>query len=489
MNELLSQTDTDPKYAPTDITKLGFWKEDLATLSALVSPDNLTLPLMPEKKPSKFKKAFSIFKKESIWAPMMIIFLLFVAVLVIFQPVQRLQDLVNPLLGKKDEQLSPLGNTKPGYEVFGFAPHWTFDKLDNVDFETLTTLAYFGVEAKADGNLDTDSKGYETFMSQKATDLFKKAHKNGTRVVLTLTQMDNDDIKTIMDDPALQESIISQTAEVVKNRGIDGVNIDFEYVGNPGEEYRAKFSAFAKNLTDRIHSEIPGSRVTASVYASAVKDPKIYDIKTLSAGVDGIFMMAYDFAVAGSKNAIPTAPLYGYKEGKYWYDVSTAVDAFLSQMPSEKLILGVPWYGYNYAVEAPQVKTATSQGYYTYYKKGRRTYSTFIPLTSHAQTYALVKNNVNSANPDISDYREGFDDQGKVSWRAYQEDGIWRMVFIDDVKSQSIKYDFAKDKNLAGVGMWALGFDDGSHEVWDLLKEKFGAKNVADSSVTSREIK
>ena len=78
---------------------------------------------------------------------------------------------------------------------------------------------------------------------------------------------------------------------------------------------------------------------------------------------------------------------------------------------------------------------------------------------------------------------------GKVSWKAYYvpSDGTWRMVFIDDPKSLSYKYDFAKDKKLGGVGMWALGFDDGP-EMWTLLKEKFGIKNFADADLVSGRI-
>ena len=482
MNELPIQESPGLFLVPTDLSQL---EPDDAVYSTAGHQEKAQIMKITNRKTSKLSVLISFLKRQPVWGTATIVALIFLSIIMTFRADL---NLINPLADKgKEDILSPLAGVKPGYEVFGFAPHWTFNKLENIDFETLTTLAYFGVEAKADGNLDKDGVGYQTFMSPKATALFKKAHKNGTRVVLTITQMDNDNIKAILDDPFTQESIINQTVETVKSRGIDGVNIDFEYTGDPGAGYRTKFSAFAKNLTDRIHAEIPGSRVTASVYASAVKDPKIYNIKTLSEATDGIFMMAYDFAVAGSKNAIPTAPLYGHKEGKYWYDVSTAVDAFLTQMPSDKLILGVPWYGYNYAVEAPAIKTATTKGYYTYYKKGRRTYSQFNPLRSHAQTYSIVKN-VNANNSEISDYREGFDEYGKVSWKAYSVGGNWRMVFIDDVRSQAIKYDFAKEKNLAGVGMWALGFDDGNPEIWDLLKDKFGAKAVADSSVTGREI-
>ena len=244
-------------------------------------------------------------------------------------------------------------------------------------------------------------------------------------------------------------------------------------------------------MTKWMHQEIPNSKVTVSVYASSVKDPKIYDIKALADSSDGIFMMAYDFAVAGSSNAIPTSPLYGHKEGKYWYDVSTAVEHFLSKMPSDKLILGVPWYGYNYAVEEPKIKTATSKGYYTYYKKGKRTYSQFIPYKSYAQTYTLATNNITPNSDDITDYTEGFDEYGKVSYKAYYVPslGTWRMIFIEDQKSLGLKYDFAKEKGLAGVGMWALGFDDGKTEMWSLLREKFGLKDLANNTVLAKEIR
>jgi len=396
---------------------------------------------------------------------------------------------INSLASKTLEPLSQ-AQTKKGSEVFGFAPHWTFNRLDNVDFEVLTTFAYFGVELDKDGNLDRLGKGYEVFKSEKATEVFEKAHRNGTRVLLTITQMKNEPILAFLDSPAAQQNAINQIVEEVSSRGIDGINMDIEYVGNPGSEYRQKFSEFMSALNNQMDAQIPNSYLSVSVYASAMKEPKLYDIKSIGKNVDSVFMMAYDFATTGSSNAIPTAPLYGYKEGTYWYDISTAVDAFTEVMPAEKLVLGVPWYGYNYAVKEPTVKTATNKGYISYYKKGRKTYSQFNAYKNYAQTYSIVNNRVNAQTEGITQFQEGFDEMGKVSWKAYYvpSDGTWRMIFIDDPKSLSYKYDFAKEKKLAGVGMWALGFEDGQPEMWALLKEKFGTKNFADAKLVTGKI-
>lgn len=378
-------------------------------------------------------------------------------------------SIISPLA--RSNELTPLTEGKSQKEVFGFAPYWTINKLDNVDFNVLTTFAYFGIPVKGDGNLDTSYQGYQTFKSETATEIFQKAHSHGTRVVLTITQMKNAEIRELMDSPEAQARSIEQTVELVKNRGIDGVNIDIEYTGNPGQGYRNAFSAYVKNMTEAMHAAVPQSKVTVSVYASAVKEPKIYDIAKMGEYSDGVFMMAYDFAVASSGHAIPTAPLYGHKEGKYWYDVSTAVEDFLKYMPEEKLILGVPWYGYNYNVGSPTVKAPTLRG------------------RGFAQTYTLVENGVSQDMPGIYEYASGWDDHGQVGWKAYYSavTGTWRMVFIDDVKSLDIKFEYAKQKNLGGVGMWALGFDDGKKDFWALLDRKFGAK-YADAHVVNKRI-
>lgn len=354
-----------------------------------------------------------------------------------------------------------LRERKTTREVFGFAPFWKFDSLDNVDFNVLTTFAYFGIPVNGDGSMDKTDPGYDTFKSDKATQIFNKAHKAGTRVVLTLTQMDNGSIDQLMDNQEAQDKIIQETITEVKNRGIDGVNIDFEYVGDPGDEYRNKFTNFVSKFTDDLHSKIPNSKLTVSVYASSVKDPKIYDIGKIASKTDGIFMMAYDFAVSGSDNAIPTSPLYGYKSGKYWYDVSTAVEDFLKVMPSNKLILGLPWYGYDYLVYQPEVKAET-RPYWSW--RGKPT----------AQTYSVAKN-ISAKSDGVTAYQTGWDNDGKVGWKAYYvgETNTWRMIFLEDEKSLGIKYDFAKSKNLGGVGIWALGFDEGRKEMWSVIREKF----------------
>ncbi|RJO62343.1 glycoside hydrolase family 18 protein, partial [candidate division WS5 bacterium] len=352
------------------------------------------LELLSSRVQTTFRKVFSRFPliriKEELFASQNHLFLVVIGLLTSMVILSLLQEVSlakhSPLLPSSTTyNLQPLEKKNVvAKEVFGFAPYWTFEKLDNTDFDTLTTLAYFGVPVNSNGNLDRSDYGYQVFKSKQATRLFQKAHSNGTRVVLTLTQMNNGPILAILDDPQAQERLIEQAVAEVQGRGIDGINVDFEYDGNPGSVYRSRFTGLVADLTKEMHRQNPNSKVTVSVYAASARDPKLYDVGELAKVSDGVFMMAYDFAVAGSDTAMPTSPLYGHKEGQYWYDVSTAVDDFLKVMPAEKLILGVPWYGYNYVVNQPGIKANTLPFWY-----GQ-------PVT---QTYEVAQKNINGDLP------------------------------------------------------------------------------------------
>lgn len=380
----------------------------------------------------------------------------------------KIQKTISPLI--PTTKLHPLSDSKKGYQVYGYAPYWMIDKLDNTDFSLLTTFAYFGVPIDSQGNLIQDDPGYMDFISDHATDLFKRAHDANTNVNLTITQMDNDTITGFLDNIDSQNNAINQIVDAVKSRGIDGVSVDFEYVGDPGIDYRNKFTNFVADLRSNLKKQIPQAQVTVAVYALSAKEPKLYDVTSLAKISDSIFMMAYDFATTGADNAQPTAPLRGYKEGKYIYDVSTAVEDFLKVMPANKLILGVPYYGYNYLVYQPTVQSETLP-YWTW--KGS-------PVT---QTYDIATTNITPNMSDIDAYKTGWDDEGEVGFRAYHvaATNTWRMIFLEDVRSLGLKYDFAKQESLSGVGIWALGFDNGHSELWSLLRDKFGDKNLADS--------
>lgn len=333
-------------------------------------------------------------------------------------------------------------------EVFGFAPFWTLSRINNVDWKTLSTFAYFSLPVNYDGSIDRSSYAWDVFEGARLEALFDKAKSENVRRVVTLTQIERPTIETFLADESSWERVARESVDIVKSRGLDGVNIDFEYIPS-NHQLRERFSQFIERYSDILNRELKDPYITVSVLASSERFNRIYDIGRLAKLVNGIFMMAYDYYYPGSETVGPSAPLYGYNNGKgpFWYDVSTAVDDFLKVAPASKIIMGVPYYGWNYETVEP-------------YPRGTRGWGRAV-----ATTNKKVSDNKLSVTTPIG----GWDSQAQVAWRGYWDENSWHVVYIEDEKSLAAKYDFAKSRNLAGVGIWALGFEDEGTDYWEIL--------------------
>lgn len=419
-------------------------------------------------------------KKSTLIASILGILCTFILSFFITMP-KTAQKIVSPLAasmyGLQPLKERPVKNQK---EVLGFVPFWQLKNVDNIDFNVLTTLAYFDFKITADGEIVKDDPGYQMVTSDAAIRLFKKAHANGTRVILTFTQMDTATIESFLDNPEAQTNAITESVNLVDKYGFDGANLDWEYFGGNGSQYMDKYTTFVRNFTNAMHARIEGSRVSHSIYASATLTPRMYDIPQLGTITDATFLMAYDYHTLGESYAAPNAPLYGYKsnrngvKGEYWYDVSTAVEDFTQKMPANKLILGTALYGRNYLVYEPKIKGETRPSW-TW--RGE-------PSTV---TFKEAEEDITPKMQGITEFKSGWDPKGLTAWKAYYDsiNGTWRMLFYDDVKSLHYKFSFAKNRNLAGVGMWALGYEGGRTNFWNLLRDEFGQK-LADNNVLKK---
>lgn len=336
-------------------------------------------------------------------------------------------------------------------EVFGFAPYWTLSKLGQIDWKILTTFAYFSLPVNADGTISRDSYEWSVFKGEKLKGYLKEAGDHNVKKVVTLTQMEAEVLEQFLNDPNAWETLSSESVAILKENNLDGVNIDFEYIPS-SDDLKSKFSQFVKTYTEALDAELEDPYVTVSVLASSVRFNRIYDISALSQMTDGVFMMAYDFYYPGSEMIGPSAPLYGFNEGQgpFWYDVSTAVDDFIKVADSKKIILGIGFYGWNYPAYSPIPKTDKVAG-----------------VRAHATTNEKAQSDESIQSSPIG----GWDDFAKVPWKGYWDDNGWHVIYLEDERSLAHKLDFASKKSLAGVGIWALGYE-GNSQLWSMLREQ-----------------
>jgi len=338
--------------------------------------------------------------------------------------------------------------------VYGFLPYWN---INTVQLQPeLTHLAYFSLTIAGDGSLVTreatyEEPGYNKLRSEAFLDLAAQAKANGTQLELVLTQMKNDDISAFLNSPTAQNRFIESLDNILLAYPFSGINIDIEYVGSPSPALRNNLTVFMQTLNDHLDTKYSHVQLSIDVYASAYTSQGLWDISALAEEIDYLVIMAYDFHRQSSNLSGPVAPLFGGK--KYWdTDISQALQAYVKIMPSQKILLGIPFYGYEWRTTSADSQAPT------------------FPNTGSTASYDRVQELLrDSAGLGLV---EGWNEDALSPYLTYTEDGRIYTIYYENSRSLSYKLDFVNQLDLGGVAIWALGYEGDSRELWDVIKPK-----------------
>jgi spore germination protein YaaH len=323
--------------------------------------------------------------------------------------------------------------------------------LQWMQYQLVSTIAYFGVAARSDGTLATYSTGWTGWNSSAMTGVINAAHARGVKVVLTVTMMAYDggaQQAALLGSTTNRANLISAIVAAVRNRNADGVNLDFEPVA---VAQRDQYTSFVRQLKAALVSAGVGANLTVCTMAGAASWATGYDLAGLVApgAADALFVMGYDYSWSGSARAGGVAPM----ESPYILDVNQSVADYLRVVPATKIIWGVPYYGRAWRTQSSALNALTQPG---------------ASSTSVAYYY--------SGNLTLA-ARHGrlWDAVGSVPWFRYYDSAAasWVQGYYDDATSLAAKWDMVNQRGLAGTGMWALLMDAGHQDLWNLLARKF----------------
>ncbi|GAC1339957.1 MAG: hypothetical protein NVSMB29_08130 [Candidatus Dormibacteria bacterium] len=372
-------------------------------------------------------------------------------------PVRSASPALTPSVAPGASPMVVTAGPRPTREVFGFAPYWELGNWQQWHYNLLTTISYFGITLDGSGNPVAGSDaGWLGWQSANLTNLTQTAHAANDRVLLTIKVFNDADINAICSSPQNTQNAINQTISLVRGRGLDGVTVDFEGGSSPSyPTIQGCFTAFMGALDNQVHAALPGSEVVVATYSgSASWDGGIFNIGELAANTDAFFVMAYDMYRSPS-TASANAPLHGAT-----YNDTSTVAQYLTRAPASKIILGVPYYGYKWSVANPGINVPATAG------PAADTYATMADDFACAQQLSLHWDG-DAASPYAQWYSPAANDPCGGNF------GSWRQLYYDSVDSLALKYDLVTSSGIRGMGIWALGYDAGHSELWDLIQRKF----------------
>lgn len=320
--------------------------------------------------------------------------------------------------------------------VYGWHPYWVGNAYQNYDWNLLTHFSFFSYEIDPNTGDPLTTHGWATSAAVDAA-----LASGNTKVTLTVTLFS--DHATFFNNASAQQNCITNLINLVQSRGAHGVNIDIE--GLPSA-YKTEFTNFMLDLSNQMHTAIPGSEISTVLYAVDWND--VFDFTDMGSVVDHFIIMGYGYYWSGSSNAGPSDPLYHFGSS-YNYTLSKTITYYLNKgCPKSKLILGLGYYGREWETSSSSFpSSATSSGV--------------------AKTYTQVKNNTSGY---YNTTHHQYDNDSYTDVYVYN-DGVQKQCFIAMENSLRKRMEHIRTTGIGGMGIWALGYDDGYTELWSAIED------------------
>ena len=271
------------------------------------------------------------------------------------------------------------------------------------------------------------------------------ALQNGTEPILTLTPLDDQGrfsnylIHSVVQNQETINLLIDNLLEVMTEKGYLGVDIDFEYIL---AEDRDAFTDFVWQVAERMRLSGYHTSVALAPKTSADQKGVLYegkDYRALGEAADHVLLMTYEWGYTyGPPMAV--APLN---------QVRRVVEYAVTEIPPQKIDLGIPNYGYDWPLPFVRGETqATSIGNL---QAVRIAIEQGVPIRfddasqSPFFTYVLAGNNA----PEEGGGGHAVVAQGNIA-------AIMHEVWFEDVRSYQGKFDLIREFELGGCGYWQI---------------------------------
>ena len=305
------------------------------------------------------------------------------------------------------------------------------------DTKKLTTISPTWFMAK-------DTKGNLTSLA--STQYVNYAHQLNIEVWAMVKDFDGgidsrEETYELLSHTTSRENLTNQIVAEALRYDLDGINVDFE---NISKECGEHYLQFLRELSLKCRQNgivLSVDNPVPSQYSTQ------YDLEEQGKIVDYVIIMGYDEHHKGSLESGPVASYDFVKNG--------SEDA-LKEVPAKKLINAVPFYTRLWkevlkTEEELEAQEGTDAAEYPY------------TVTSEAYGMSKIYVAIDNAGAEISvDEATG---QNYAEWE--EADGAIYKVWLEDKDALEAKLQLMKEKDLAGVAAWRLGFE--SSDVWELI--------------------
>lgn len=295
---------------------------------------------------------------------------------------------------------------------------YTFPGIDNDLLSQvlpyLTYLSIFSYQVIDEGNLKLVNDDY----------LIEVAKINNVSPIMVVTNIglsgrfDSDLAHSILKKEDIQDKLISNILTIMREKEYDGLNIDFEYIY---PEDKTLFMNFLNKIKEKLIEYDYLLFVSLAPKINAEQPGILYeahDYKIVGELADRVILMTYEWGYSGGPaRAVAPTRL-----------VQKVLDYAITEIPSDKILMGIPNYGYDWIL--PYVK------------------GTFAKSVGNYEAVEIAKNYRQAINYNYIEQAPFFNYYDPIS-------GLHE-VWFEDARSIQSKLELIIKYNLAGASYWTL---------------------------------
>jgi chitinase len=340
-------------------------------------------------------------------------------------------------------------NKKNQQIIIGYYPAWksyTGFTPERIDISKLTHVNYAFANISRDYEIEMGYPDKDPENFKKFKDL-KKINPD-LKVLISVGGWDWSD--KFSDMAATEEGrakFADSCVEFIVKYGLDGVDLDWEYPVGGGmktnsnrPEDKENFTLLLKELREKLNAqELKDNKDYLLTIAAGASNYYINntEVQKFHIYLDYVNLMTYDIHGPWDKYSDFNSPLYNNGDESHQYKISidSSVKAWLNAgLPADKLIVGLPFYGYIY-----RVSKNVNDGLYQ----------------NHDEGEALSYHTLKREYIDNPQYTKHFHAESLVPWLY---DGK-TFISYDDSHSIGLKAKYIREQNLGGAMIWELSQD------------------------------
>lgn len=256
-------------------------------------------------------------------------------------------------------------------------------------------------------------------------ELVRAANEAGVAPLMVLTplneegQFSNEIAKQVMENPEAQDRFISEILKVLEEKEMLGVDFDFEYVYAANAQ---DYVNFVNRTREALNARGYLVNVALAPKTSAEQIGLLYeghDYAGMGRAANFVLLMTYEWGYTFGP-PLAVAPLAA---------VRRVLDYGVSVIPAEKLLMGIPNYGYDWTLP-------------------------YIQGSSRAEKLAPDEAAARAARYGAT---IEFDEEAQSPYYYYTDiDGRQHVVWFEDERSWAAKFELVREYGLAGVSFWNI---------------------------------